>query len=415
MTSWKTQIEEEWTRRHREAPGDPLFPLMKQAFDGREIIAAVESLLSGQLTMRDGVAAFERRFAETIGAKYAVMVNSGSSANLLAVAAASNPAAHRRLEPGDEVLIPAVCWSTSFWPLVQHGLRPVLVDVDPDTLNLSIEDARRRITPRTRAILLVHVLGNSSPMHDVMRVARDHDLLLIEDTCESLASTAAGKNLGTFGRFGTFSFYYSHHVTTGEGGMVACATEEDYDLLKCLRAHGWSREASNRAEIESQHPDIDPRFLFINCGYNLRPLELQAALGNCQLDRLPEISRARNTNRERLIGRLTSHPRWHDQLSFTKAADGTEPVWFGFTGLIRERENRVSFLRMLSENGVENRPVISGNFARQPGLRRFGIDADPRDYPGAEEIHHRGFFIGLQSEVLPDAILDRVAGILLQE
>lgn len=415
MIDWKDLIEREWRLRaaKQAATDDGRFPLMNSAFDSREIVAAVESILSGQLTMSERVHEFERRFAQLAGSPYAVMVNSGSSANLLALAVVSNPARSTALRSGDEVLVPAVCWSTSLWPIIQHGLRPVLVDVDPATLNLSVQDARRRLTARTRAIVMVHVLGNSCDARELSAFAAEHQLLVIEDTCESLGSTAGGRWLGTLGAFGTFSFYYSHHLTTGEGGMVVCTTEEDYDLLKCLRAHGWSRELSNRPAIERQHPDLDPRFLFVNIGYNVRPLEIQAAIGLCQLDRLPGMSRARNANRTALMTALENHPAWHGQFSFPAAGAGIEPVWFGFAALLSDDRDRAEFLQRLSANGVENRPIISGNFARQPGLALHGVEVDPLDYPGAEEVHRRGFFIGLHGQQLGEDAVARLADLML--
>ena len=413
MNDWKSAIEAEWNRRHAPTVDGPLFPLMNPGFGTAEIVAAVETLLSGRVTMGERVREFERQFAEFVGAPYAVMVNSGSSANLLAVSVCANPARERRLVAGDEVLVPAVCWSTSVWPLIQCGLRPVFVDVDPETLNLSIEDLERRITSKTRAIMMIHVLGNSAPIAEAMAIARQHDLIVIEDTCESLGAAAGDRMLGAHGDFGTFSFYYSHHITTGEGGMVVCHTAADADLLRCLRAHGWTRELAGREEVEVASPDIDPRFNFVNLGYNLRPLEVQAAFGIIQLARIREMNRVRNENRHKIIAAMTAHPLWSDQYSFTRASTGTSPAWFGFTLLSSGERDVPALLRTLTSRGVENRPVISGNFARQPALRLLGLEIDPRDYPGAEAVHSRGFFIGLHSTPLSDSLVEQLADVLL--
>ena len=263
--------------------------------------------------------------------------------------------------------------------------------------------------------MAVHILGNAAPMADVRDLVDEHGLLLIEDTCESLGSRFGDRFLGTLGDFGSYSFYYSHHITTGEGGMVVCETLDDYDLLKCLRAHGWARELSNRAEIERANPDIDPRFLFVNAGYNLRPLEVQAAFGHCQLDRLAGMNRIRNENRERMIAALESHPRWRRQFGFPRASAGIEPVWFGFVALLDAKlaGGYRGYLRHLSSEGIENRPVVSGNFTRQPAIARLGIRCDPRDFPGAEEISRRGFFAGLHTEPLSAQKIDRVVTIML--
>ncbi len=415
MADWKQVIRDEWNRRRRTDEPQGFFPLISQSFDDREIIATVDALLSGRLTLAEQVRSFERRFAEIVGAKYAVMVNSGSSANLLALAAASNPARKRRLEPGDEVLIPAVCWSTSLWPIVQMGLKPVFVDASPETLNMDLEDLRRKITKKTRGVMAVHILGNAAPMADVVKLVRDHGLLLIEDTCESLGTRFRDQYLGTLGDFGSYSFYYSHHITTGEGGMVVCGSLEDYDLLKCLRAHGWSRELSDREEIERANREIDPRFLFVNVGYNLRPLEVQAAFGHCQLDRLAHMNEIRNANRSRIISAFEAHPKWEGQLQFPVAPKDIEPVWFGFAALLGPKiaHHCGRYLRYLSASGIENRPVISGNFTRQPALELLGIQCDPREFPGAEEIGRRGFFAGLHTEPLSTEKIGQVVNLML--
>jgi CDP-6-deoxy-D-xylo-4-hexulose-3-dehydrase len=414
LIDWKSAIREEWERRQSQRPPGMLFPLLNQGFDATEIIAAVDVLLDGQLTMAGAVAEMERRFAAYVRAPHAVMVNSGSSANLLALSCASNPARRAHLRPGDEVIVPAVCWSTSIWPIVQCGLRPVFADVDPATLNLSLDSVRAVLSSATRAIVVVHVLGNACDAGELAAFARERDLLLVEDACESLGARSRGRTLGTFGDFGTYSFYYSHHITTGEGGMVVCHSQEDADLLRCLRAHGWSRELSNRDVVERANPDIDPRFLFVNAGYNLRPLEIQGAFGICQLDRLPGMNAARNANRERVVAALRAHPAWRNQFRIVEPGAGAEPAWFGLAMLLEGDRDRRTFLAALTARGVENRPIICGNFTRQPAWRRLGDPIDPAAFPGAELVHERGFFIGVHNEPLGDDEVAAVAAILLE-
>ncbi|MGZ3698296.1 MAG: DegT/DnrJ/EryC1/StrS family aminotransferase [Bdellovibrionota bacterium] len=414
MSDWKAAVEKEWLKRASATKNESLFPLIAQSFDSREIISMVDTLLTGRLTMASRVREFEMAFAKYVGSPFAVMVNSGSSANLLAMAVLANPVRKRHLKPGDEVLVPAVCWSTSVWPIVQMGLKPVFVDVDPQTLNADLADLRKKVTPKTKGMVAVHILGNSAPMKDLMAFTREHDLLVLEDTCESLGSRANGKVLGTHGHFGSYSFYYSHHMTTGEGGMVTCQTQEDYDLLKCLRAHGWSRELSNRAEIERANPEVDPRFLFVNLGYNVRPMEVQAAFGVCQLERLDKMNATRVRNHEKLTAELKAHAKWRGQFEFPKASVGTDPVWFGFPALLAPGfGGPAAFLSYLSKQGVENRPIVSGNFARQPSLKLLGIDCDPKSLPGAERINQTGFFIGLHTEDLEPSMIRKLADILL--
>lgn len=411
MADWQTAIREEWERRRKGPMAG--FPLAEQTFDADEIVAMTEVLLSGQLTMSSRVREFETKFAEFIGAPHAVMVNSGSSANLLAVAVAMNPLRSRRLAVGDEVLVPAVCWSTSVWPLVQLGLKPVFVDVDPRTLNVSIGALRAAMTSRTRGLMAVHVLGNCAPMNDVLDIARKHDLIFIEDTCESLGSRFGDRTLGTFGDFGTYSFYFSHHMTTGEGGMVTCRSQADFDLLKCLRAHGWTRDLSSRASIEAAHPGVDPRFLFVNAGFNFRPMEIQAALGLMQLRKLPGMNANRIANRDALIAALRAHPHWRNQLEFPEAPAGADPVWFGFPALLTGSTDLNAYLARLTDAGIENRPIVSGNFARQPGLALFDVHPDLGVLAGAERVHERGLFIGLPSRAMAAERVRELAGKLL--
>ena len=210
--------------------------LSPNSFSNDDIIKASKVLFSKKITMGNITKIFEKKFAKFIGSKYALMVNSGSSANLLAMFALINPLKKNYLKPGDECLIPALCWSTSLWPIVQAGLRPKFVDVDPTTLNISIQDLKKKINKRTKAIMSVHVLGNTTNMDELNKIIKKKKLFLIEDTCESLGSKYSKKYLGTLGDFGTYSFYYSHQITSGEGGMITCNNKEDYDS-PCIPPH----------------------------------------------------------------------------------------------------------------------------------------------------------------------------------
>lgn len=384
------------------------FPLVDSSYDNEEILACIETLLGGQLTMGPKVRAFEEAFARYLGVPHAVMVNSGSSANLLALSALTNPARSRRLKPGDHVVVPAVCWSTSLWPVLQTQLKPVIVDVDPQTLNLSIPSLKAALKRYPiKGVMMVHILGNSTELPELMALIREHDLVMVEDTCESLGSRHEDRFLGALGAFGTFSFYFSHHMTTVEGGMVVAQTREDDDLLRALRAHGWSREQSNRAELEAKHSAIDPRFLFINAGYNLRPMELQAAFGLQQIGRLDTMNAHRRDNARRLRHAFQAHPRWAGQLLFPRATTGLEPCWFGFPFLIAPHltlDYRALTARLL-EAGIDTRPIVSGNMALQPALDLFDVDRTLGPFHGAQQVHERGLFIGCHAKPLAE---DRV-------
>ena len=253
------------------------YPLTSVPFETKDIISGVETLLNGRITMSSITKKFEDEFAKFLGVKYALMVNSGSSANLLAFFALINPMNKKKIKPNDECILPAICWSTSLWPIIQSGLRPVFIDVDINTFNSNLDILEKKINRKTKAILAVHILGNSTNMSRLMNIVNKKKLFLIEDTCESLGSTYNGKYLGTFGKYGTYSFYVSHQMTAGEGGMIVCNATEDYKIIHALRAHGWDRglfKKNNR------------NFNFVNSGFNLRPLDLTAAIGLSQFKRL---------------------------------------------------------------------------------------------------------------------------------
>ena len=393
------------------------FPLVDSSYDNEEILACISTLLSGQMTMGAKVRDFERIFAEKLGAPYAVMVNSGSSANLLALSALTNPMRAKRLMPGDHVAVPAVCWSTSLWPIIQANLVPVLVDVDADTLNMSMPSLRAALERYpVKAVMMVHILGNSTDMTELLQLVAKHELVLIEDTCESLGSRYRGSSLGAIGEFGTFSFYFSHHLTTIEGGMVLARTREDDDLLRCLRAHGWSREQSDRDRIEAQHAHIDPRFLFINVGYNLRPMEIQAAFGLAQIRRLDEMNRHRTENTHRIRGAFQEHPLWKGQLRFPYPPADVDPCWFGFPFIVDPSVSfdYKKFTETLVHCGIDTRPIVSGNMALQPAVRLFNVDCSLGPFAGAQLVHDRGLFIGCHAKPLEEHRIARLVTTILE-
>ena len=403
-------------RNRMSLPEKLEFPLVDSSYDNQEILNCISTLLSGQLTMAGRVRAFEQSFASYCQAPYGVMVNSGSSANLLAVSALTNPLRSRHLRPGDRVAVPAVCWSTSLWPIVQLGLIPVLVDVDPATLNLSIPSLKKALlTHEVKAVMMVHILGNSTEMGELLEIVHNEGLFLIEDTCESLGSSYDGKPLGSIGDFGTFSFYFSHHMTTIEGGMVLAKTEEDFDLLKCMRAHGWSREQSNRRELEKQNPHIDPRFLFVNLGYNVRPMEIQAAFGLEQLKRLDDMNAHRRTNVAKIRAAFRQHPAWRGQLVFPTATSELDVCWFGFPFLVDSGIDfdYQKFTANLLARGVDTRPIVSGNMALQPAVKYFNVDLSMGPFTGAQRIHDRGLFIGCHAKPLLDTTIERLVDLIL--
>lgn len=371
------------------ASGEVSCPLSVPLYGADEVRAALEALLSQSVTSGARVREFERAFADFVGAEYAVMVNSGSSANLLAVSALASQAVPKGLRAGDEVIVPAVTWPTTVTPILQNGCVPVFVDVDRQTLNLRPEDLEQALSPRTRAIFVVHLLGNPVAMDQVMRFAREHDLWVLEDTCESLGTQIHGRRAGAIGHIGTFSFYFSHHITTVEGGMLVTDNMQLADMTRSMRAHGWTRDVSNRKEIESASPWIDPRFLFVHLGYNVRPMEVQAAFGLVQLGRLEQFNEARRRNARALIAALADI----EEIEFVAEQEGGRSTWFGFPVILRDAETRQSLSRHLEERRIETRPIVAGNLTVQPAFR----DSPHRTVgtlANATAIGQRGLFIG---------------------
>jgi CDP-6-deoxy-D-xylo-4-hexulose-3-dehydrase len=389
----KTLIRQSFDHRHREdfVPGKTPIPLSVPSFDWEEVWEALESMLSGQVTMGKKVARFERMFAEYIQVKHAIMVNSGSSANLLALSMLTNPALEDRLRPGDEVITPAVTWATTVWPIINVGLVPVLVDVDLETFNLIPEEVEKGIGPRTRAILLVHLLGNPCPMGEIMDIAGRHGLLVIEDACEAHGAEYEGRKVGGFGDMATFSFFFSHHITTIEGGMLVTNRDDYADLARALRTFGWIRQSRNREEITQRYPELDPRFLFINIGYNLRPTEIQGAFGIHQLGKLEQFIEVRRENARYWGERLGSL----DYLRVHRERPGTRHVWFGYPVMVRPGSpfTRRELVEHLEVHGVETRPVMAGNIEEQPALHLFPY-RKVGDLSSSQLVHRNAFFFG---------------------
>jgi CDP-6-deoxy-D-xylo-4-hexulose-3-dehydrase len=394
-------IREHFAAEPQEHPDG--HPLSMPLYGVDEVVAAVDVLLSGRVTMGERVREFEDAFADYVGARHALMVNSGSSANLLAVAMISASALEGGLEPGDEVIVPAVTWSTTVAPVLQLGYVPVFVDVSTATLNMDLDELERAVSPRTRAIFVVHLLGNPVPMEPVLEFAERHGLRVIEDTCESLGAEIHGRRVGSFGDAGTFSFYFSHHMTTVEGGMLVTDDDELADLARSIRAHGWTRDMRARERIEAENPDIDPRFLFVHLGFNLRPMEIQAAFGLVQLGRLEEFNASRRRNSDRMNAALADIP----DLQLVTEQEGGRSVWFGFPLLVRDPAQRAALSSHLEERGIETRPIVAGNLLAQPAFRdRPHRSTGP--LPNATQVAERGLFVGNHPGV-EDSKIDQLA------
>ncbi|OGT60460.1 MAG: hypothetical protein A3E85_04415 [Gammaproteobacteria bacterium RIFCSPHIGHO2_12_FULL_45_12] len=376
---------------------------------GEEIFAAVETMLSTFTTMGKKVRAFEQQYADYAHTRYGVMSNSGSSANLLSIAALSNPFTPDHLKPGDEVLVPALSWSTTIWPLIQHQLIPVMVDCDIHDFNLDLNKLERAIGPKTRAIKLVHVYGNPCNMDAIMMLARKHNLFVIEDCCEAMGATYDNRPVGSFGHVGNFSFFFSHHISTMEGGISVTHDFNLTETMRILRAHGWSREADEHAKYVEMYPDIDPRFIFINQGYNLRPTEVNAAIGQLQL---PKLDALIDNRRETAAFFLKRFAKYEEYFHFQQETPKGKHVWFGFPMIVKKNApfQVKDITAYLQRHHIETRPIIAGNMARHPAFKLYRHRI-AGDLSSADTIMQQGMAIACHHAV-DHAARDYVANIL---
>lgn len=393
----------ELQRAHAQ-PG--AFDLIRSTFEAEDMQASVEVLLGGQVTMASEVKKFENDWTQWNGSPASLMVNSGSSANLVAMAAF---ASQHRIRPGDEVLVPAICWSTSVFPIVQIGAVPVLVDADPQTLNMSLEAIEKAIGPKTRGIVVIHVLGNPCPMREIMALAKAHDLVVLEDCCEAHGAKVGGVKVGNFGDLSSFSFFLSHHLTTIEGGMVSMQDAARWqDLLISQRAHGWIRGRGDEADWKARYPGLNGGWIFVETGFNLRPTEMHAAIGQRQLRRLDGWIERRKAIFAHW--RETIQGRWGDHLQLQQTLPDHESSPFGLSVVVKPESGLepTKIQAHLQSQGIFTRPLIAGNFARQPVWPQLGgrvVDAQGQAaLPMADLIHERGFMIGLHQDLSDTAV-----------
>jgi CDP-6-deoxy-D-xylo-4-hexulose-3-dehydrase len=370
---------------------DTVFPLATSSWDDAEIAAINRVVASGMFSMGREVAQFEADFAAFLDAPHAIMVNSGSSANLLFIAALRYHSTYR-LEPGDEVIVPAVSWSTTYYPVSQYGLRLRFVDIDAETLNMDLTALAQAITPKTRAILAVNLLGNPNDFAAIKAIISDRDILLLEDNCESLGARFEGRQCGTFGLAGSYSSFFSHHIATMEGGLVATPDEELYHIMLSLRAHGWTRNLPRENHVTGTKSDdpFEESFRFVLPGYNLRPVEMSGAIGQEQVRKLPMIVENRRRNAAYYREVLAEFPELMGQREIGESS------WFGFSLTLRpgSGRERADILRAFDAAGIECRPVVAGNFAKNEVVSRY-LDHDiAGPLTNADHIDRAGLFVG---------------------
>ena len=359
---------------------------------GEEELAALRRVIDGgQLTIGPSVRQFEEDFARKFGVTHALMVSSGSAANLVATAALFYKK-ERPLQRGDEVIVPSISWATTYYPLQQYGLRLRFVDVELDTLNIDVSRLEQALTPRTRMVVAVSILGNPCGLDVLRRFCNQHGLYLFEDNCESMGATLGGKPCGTFGDVNTFSSFFSHHISTMEGGVIATDDTELYHLARSMRAHGWTRDLPPDSTIfEKRDDDFFEAYRFILPGFNARPLELSGAVGVEQLKKLDRMVEVRRRNAD-LFQQLF---RDDERFIIQHERPGAKSSWFSFTIILNPALDidRRHVMAELKKADIGYRIITGGCFLRHDVIRYFDYDT-VGDIVQANIAHDRGFFVG---------------------
>jgi CDP-6-deoxy-D-xylo-4-hexulose-3-dehydrase len=366
------------------------YPLATATWDQKELDAIQSVIASGMYSMGQRVAQFEREFAAYVGSRHCVMCNSGSSANLLMVAALRFRK-ERPLVPGDEIIVPAVSWSTTYHPLQQYGLKLKFVDVDRDTLNYDLDALQSAVGAKTRAIMVVNLLGNPNDFPRIERIVAGRDIVVIEDNCESLGARLGGRQAGTFGAMGSYSAFFSHHISTMEGGMVVTDDEELYHIMLSVRAHGWTRNLPKHNKVTGTKSDdaFVESFKFVLPGYNLRPLEMSGAIGSEQLKKLPAMVEDRRRNARKFLELMQAYPQLRTQKEIGQSS------WFGFSMIVQPDApfTRADVVRVFTKHAIDVRPIVAGNFAKNEVLRWFDYEVHGQ-LANADDLDANGLFIG---------------------
>ena len=383
--------------REEFIPGKTKISIASPTYGFAEVNEALDSLLSTWVTMGKKVKKFENSFARYIDSKYSVMVNSGSSANLLALSILTNPKFSKRIEAGSEVLTPAVTWATTLFPIVNVNLVPSIIDVGLEDFNLDVDKLRKSITKKTKAIMPVHLLGNPANMKEIIDIAKEYDLFVIEDSCEAHGAEFNNKKIGSFGDISTFSFFLSHHISTIEGGMLLTKNEEIFELAKSMRIFGSIRDQKNKKQIAKNNPELDPRFLFDSLGYNIRPTEIQGAFGIHQIKKLEKFIKIRTSNANfwnKKLAKFSNYLLLHSQRPNTRHA------WFGYPITVRSPApfSRDQLVNFLEKKNIETRPIMAGDITKHPALNLVKKKIN-RPLNNSKIIHSNSFFIGVHQGI----------------
>ncbi|WP_446897220.1 lipopolysaccharide biosynthesis protein RfbH [Clostridium sp. LBM24168] len=391
---------------NRFIPGKTYIPASGKMIDEDDIASLIDSSLDMWLTSGRYASEFEKRFPEFLGAKYCSLVNSGSSANLLAITAlTSSKLGDRRLKPGDEVITVADGFPTTITPIIQNKLVPVFVDVDLSTYNIKSEDIEKAVSSKTKAIFLAHTLGNPFNLGKVVEIAEKYNLWIIEDNCDALGSRYQGKFTGTFGHISTYSFYPAHHITMGEGGAVVTNDLKLHNIIRSIRDWGRDcicppgRDNLCGKRFSQQHGKLpfgyDHKYVYSHFGYNLKITDMQAALGVSQLKKLPDFIRRRKENFEKLHKELRQFTNY---LILPEPEQNSDPSWFGFPITLRKNSNfdRNDIVKFLEENKIGTRLLFAGNILKQPLFTENSVDYRiAGDLKNTDTVMNNTFWIGV--------------------
>ena len=364
------------------------YNLSYSTWDQKEINAIYSVIKKDHFTMSSNVMDFEKQFAKSLGRKYAVMTNSGSSANLLGVGSLFYKK-KKNLKPGDEVIVPGLSWSTTYSPLQQYGLKLKIIDVDLNSLNVDIDKLERAISKKTKLVCIVSILGNPLNFKKIIEICKKKNIPIFEDNCESLGASHGGIKAGKVGIFSTHSFFFSHHISTIEGGMVVTDDFELYCIMKSLRAHGWTRDLPKSNPLILNKNGFYEEYKFILPGYNLRPTEINAAIGKVQLKKLPRMIRDRIRNlkifREMFL---------NDERFIIQKPNGVNSS-FCFPMVVRPNSGvkKSKVYSLLQKSKIQFRLITGGSFLKHDVKKYFKYQVY-QNLNNTNYIHNNGFFIG---------------------
>lgn len=395
-------------------PGETYIPVNGKVFDENELFNGVESILDCWWTEGRFADQFEKKFVRFCGCRYVTITNSGSSANLLAIAALTSTVFGKRaLKPGDEVITVACGFPTTVNPILQNQLVAVCLDVDLKTKNVLAEDLEKAVTKKTKAIMMAHTLGNPMPMDAIMKIVKKHNLWLIEDCCDALGSTYKGKKVGTFGDVATYSFYPAHHITMGEGGAVVTNKAIVYRSIRQFRDWGrdcWCNTGEDNVcrkrfgwKMGNLPFGYDHKYIYSQVGYNLKATDMQIAIGLAQLAKLPKFIKIRKRNFTLLRKKLD---RYHDYFIFTEAEKKANPSWFGFMITLKEKVpfTKLQLVQFLEKHKVATRHLFAGNLLHHPAyMNRKDIRVVGK-LTNSDYIMNNGFWIGVYPGITEEMI-----------